>query len=80
MSQSSPVVVLASGRLNRAGDTISIELHQPPGSPDAVILRWPLKPTVCQPTPKAIAAITSALVALLATAQTALAQQREQGL
>jgi hypothetical protein len=72
--------VLASGRLNRGGDKISVELHQPAGSPDAVLLRWPLKPTVRQATPKAIADITSALVALLATAQTTLAQRRELGL
>jgi hypothetical protein len=77
VNQSSPGVVLASGQLNRSGDTLTIELHQPAGSPNAVIVRWPLKPTVCPPTPKALADIASTLVALLATAQTALAQRRE---
>ena len=41
MSQSSPAVLLASGRLNRSGDTISVELHQPAAHPAVILLRWP---------------------------------------
>jgi hypothetical protein len=79
VSQSSPIV-LASGRLNRTGDTLTVELHQPVGHPPTVLVVWPPRPTVCPPTPRAIADIASTVVALLATAQTTLTQRREPGL
>ena len=44
MSPSSPVV-LASGQLNRAGDTLTVELHQPANSPSFVMVVWPAKPS-----------------------------------
>jgi hypothetical protein len=56
VSPSSPVV-LASGQLNRAGDTLTVELHQPANSPSFVMVVWPAKPSVTQPTPKALAAL-----------------------
>jgi hypothetical protein len=72
VSPSSPVV-LASGQLNRAGDTLTVELHQPANSPSFVMVVWPAKPSVTQPTPKALAALASAMVRTLAEAQTELA-------
>ena len=72
----SQVTHLASGTLNRAGDTLSIELHQPADSPSFVMVVWPQKPTVTQPTPKALAALAAAMVRTLAEAQTELAKIR----
>ena len=75
MSQSSPIV-LASGALNRSGDRLSIELHQPVDSPGFVMVVWPVKPSVTAPTPKALAALAAAMVRTLAEAQTELAKVR----
>ena len=72
MSPSSPVV-LASGQLNRAGDTLTVELHQHANSPSFVLVVWPAKPSVTQPTPNALAALAAAMVRTLAEAQTELA-------
>jgi hypothetical protein len=72
VSQSSPTV-LASGALTRSGDTISIELHQPLDHPSFVMVVWPQKPSVTQPTPKALAALASAMVRCLGEAQAELA-------
>ena len=76
MSQSSPAVVLASGRLNRSGDTISVELHQPAGHPAVILLRWPEAPSVVEPNPKALAAVAASMVRILAEAQAKLTQIR----
>ena len=75
MSPSSPIV-LASGALNRSGDRLSIELHQPVDSPIFVMVVWPVKPSVTAPTPKALAALAAAMVRTLAEAQTELAKVR----
>ena len=72
MSPSSPIV-LASGRLNRAGDTLTVELVQPDSMPAAVRVVWPVKPSITAPTPKALAALAAAMVRTLAEAQTELA-------
>ena len=72
MSQSSPTV-LASGALNRAGDRLSIELHQPANSPSFVMVVWPTKPSITAATPKALAALAAAMVRTLAEAQAELA-------
>jgi hypothetical protein len=72
VSQSSPIV-LASGPITRSGDMITIELVQPDSMPAVVRIIWPVKPSVTQPTPKALAALASAMVRTLAEAQTELA-------
>jgi hypothetical protein len=72
VSQSSPVV-LASGVITRAGDTLTIELIQPDSMPAMVRIVWPTKPTVTPPTPKALAAVAAAMVRTLAEVQTELA-------
>jgi hypothetical protein len=61
VSQSSPVV-LASGVITRAGDTLTIELIQPDSMPAMVRIVWPTKPTVTPPTPKALAAVAAAML------------------
>ena len=78
MSPSLPIV-LASGALNRSGDQLSIELHRPADSPSFVMVVWPAKPSVTQPTPKALAALASAMVRTLAEAQTELAAKIRTG-
>ena len=40
MSQSSPIT-LATGRLTRSGDTLTVELHQLADTPPAVLIHWP---------------------------------------
>ena len=75
MSQSSPIV-LASGQLNRSGDTLIIELIQPHSMPAVVRIVWPPQPSITQPTPKALAALVAAMVRTLAEAQTELAKIR----
>ena len=66
------VTHLASGALNRSGDTLSIELHRPADSPSFVLVVWPVKPSVTPPTPKALAALASNLIRTLADSQTEL--------
>ena len=56
----SQVTHLASGALNRSGDKLSIELHQPANSPSFVMVVWPAKPSINAPTPKALAALAAA--------------------
>ena len=69
----SKITELASGAITRSGDQLSIELHQPETSPSFVMVVWPAKPSITQPTPKALAALASAMVRTLAEAQTELA-------
>ena len=69
----SKVTHLASGAITRSGDQLSIELHQPADSPSFVMVVWPQKPSITQPTPKALAALAAAMVRTLAEAQTQLA-------
>ena len=69
----SQVTHLASGALNRSGDTLTVELVQPDSMPAAVRIVWPAKPSVTAPTPKALAALAAAMVRCLAEAQTELA-------
>jgi hypothetical protein len=68
----SQITHLASGALNRSGDRLSIELHQPADSPSLVMVVWPQKPSITAATPKALAALAAlaaAMVRCLAEAQ-----------
>jgi hypothetical protein len=69
----SKVTHLASGAITRSGDQLSIELHQPETSPSFVMVVWPAKPSITQPTPKAPAAVAAAMVRCMAEARTELA-------
>jgi hypothetical protein len=69
----SQVTHLASGALTHSGDQLRIELHQPETSPSFVMVVWPAKPSVTAATPKALAALASAMVRTLAEAQAELA-------
>ena len=70
MSQSSPAVVLASGRLNRSGDTISIELISRDAMPAVVRIVWPAAATIT--TPARYLEVASTAMRLLAEASTTL--------
>ena len=72
----SKAIHLASGQLNRSGDVLTIELHRPLDSPSFVMVVWPAKPSITPPTPKALAALASAMVRIMAEAQTELAKIR----
>jgi hypothetical protein len=75
----SQITHLASGALNRSGDNLTVELHQPLDSPSFVMVVWPTKPSVTAATPKALAALASAMVRTLAEAQTKLAAKVRNG-
>jgi hypothetical protein len=75
VSQSSPTV-LATGALNRSGDSLTVELHQPLDSPSFVMVVWPAKPSITAPTLKALAALAAAMVRTMGEAQTELAKRR----
>ena len=72
MSQSSPAVVLASGRLNRSGDTLTVELIQPDSMPAVVRIVWPSAATIT--TPARYNEVASTAMRLLAEASTTLAR------
>ena len=72
MSTSSPIV-LASGATHLPATQLSIEPLQPADSPSFVMVVWPAKPSITQPTPRALAALAAAMVRTLAEAQTELA-------
>ncbi|HET9562551.1 MAG TPA: hypothetical protein VFP01_10625 [Propionibacteriaceae bacterium] len=76
----SKVTHLASGALNRSGDTLSVELHQPAAHPAVILLRWPVAPSVAEPNPKALAAVAASMVRILAEAQARLAKIRAEQL
>ena len=75
MSPSSRIT-LASGALTRSGDRLSIDLHQPADSPSFIMVVWPAKPSITQPTPKALAALAAPMVRIMAEAQSRLAAIR----
>ena len=64
---------LASGLIN-GHDRLTVELVEPPDRPAAVLLRWPIKPSVC--TPGAYANAAGACIQVLAAAVTELAAMR----
>ena len=73
MSPSSPVV-LASGQLNRSGDTLSVELIQPDSMPAVVRIVWPQQPTITPPAKLNETAAT--VMRILANAVTAYTQMQ----
>jgi hypothetical protein len=64
---------LAAGQITKP-DRLSVELHQPSDSPAVVLLRWPEASSVCEPNPRALAAVAASMVRVMAEAQARLAQ------
>jgi hypothetical protein len=77
MTTSSPIV-LAAGQITRA-DRLAVGLVKPPDMPAAVLIRWPLKPSVVEPNPQALASLAASLVRVLAEAQVRLAKINMKG-
>ena len=59
-------IELASGQVTKA-DRLTITLVQPPDTPEAILIIWPLKPTVVAPAK--FQATVSSIVKVLAAAQ-----------
>jgi hypothetical protein len=66
-----------SGRVTPS-DTIVVELHQPADSPLFGLVVWPAAPSVTSTDPRGLASVASAIVHVLAAAQTRLATIRKQ--
>jgi hypothetical protein len=69
MSQTTP---LASGPINQSGDQLSVELVEPGDAPPAVLIRWPVAPTIT--TSARYNEVASTAMKLLAEASTTLAR------
>ena len=78
MSQSSPITILASGRLTTSGDRLTIELIQPNETPATVVFKWPAAPSLA--TPREVDRVVAAAMSVLAQARVRLSQIRAQGL
>jgi hypothetical protein len=76
VSRSSPVE-LSSGSVTKA-DRLIISLVRPPNTPEAILIIWPLKPTVVEPAK--LQAAVAAIIKVLSTAQIEYAARRLQGL
>jgi len=75
MTTSSPIV-LAAGQITRA-DRLAVGLVKPPDMPAAVLIKWPLKPTVVAPAK--LLATVAAIVKVLAAVQIEYAARRLRG-
>jgi hypothetical protein len=71
----SKTTTLASSQIT-AVDSITVELVEADETPAVVIVRWPVKPTVCHP--RRYADVAAAAMKILATASTRYAQLRAQ--
>jgi hypothetical protein len=67
-----PTIPLASGAINKSGDTIEIVLVQPADNPNVIMIRWPDAPTITPPARYNEVACTA--MRLLAEASTMLAR------
>ena len=72
MTTSSPIV-LAAGQITRA-DRLAVGLVKPPDMLAAVLIKWPLKPTVVAPAK--LLATVAAIVKVLAAVQIEYAARR----
>jgi hypothetical protein len=68
---------LAVGDINQS-DRLSVELIHRPDTPDAILIKWPLRPTVTNPT--TLKATVAAIVRVLGAAQIEMAARRAAGL
>ena len=66
---------LAAGQITNH-DHLTVELVKSSDTPPAVLIRWPLQPSVIAPNPQALAAVAASMVRVMAEAQAQLAQIR----
>ena len=72
-------IELAASQITPSGDTLRVELIKPAGSPPAVRIIWPTRPSVTNTDPRGLASIAAALVRVLAEAQARLAKINTKG-
>jgi hypothetical protein len=70
-------LTLASGQITKS-DRLTIELVKASDTPAMVLLHWPAAASVCDPNPRALAAVAAAMVRVMAEAQATLAQVRRE--
>ncbi len=66
---------LATGQITNH-DHLTVELVKTSETPPAVLIHWPLQPSVIAPNTQALAAVAASMVRVMAEAQTQLAQIR----
>jgi hypothetical protein len=73
-------IELAAGRITPSGDMLRVELILPAGSPPAVLIIWPVAPSVTNADPRGLASIAASAVRIMAEAQARLAKMRSKRL
>jgi hypothetical protein len=68
---------LAVGEITQS-DQLVVELIQRPDTPDAILIKWPQRPTVTNP--RRLTATVAAIVRVLGAAQIEMAARRAAGL
>jgi hypothetical protein len=68
-------LTLASGRVTNS-DVVRVEYVKPDSNPPVILINWPPQPSVIEPNPKALAAIATSVVRIMAAAQARLARIR----
>jgi hypothetical protein len=68
--------LLAVGEISQS-DRLVVELIHRPDTPDAILIKWPLRPTVTNP--NKLTATVAAIVRVLGTAQIEMAARRAAG-
>jgi hypothetical protein len=68
-------LTLASGRVTNS-DVVRVEYVKPDSNPPVILINWPPQPSVIEPNPKALAAIATSVVRIMAEAQARLARIR----
>jgi hypothetical protein len=61
-------LTLASGRITNS-DVVRVEYVKPDSNPPVILINWPPQPSVIEPNPKALAAIATSVVRIMAEAQ-----------
>ena len=75
-------LTLASGRITNSdvvrvnSDVVRVEYVKPDSNPPVILINWPPQPSVIEPNPKALAAIATSVVRIMAEAQARLARIR----
>jgi hypothetical protein len=68
-------VSLAAGRVT-SSDVLRVEYVKPDTNPPRILINWPPQPSVVAADPKALAAIATSVVRIMAEGQTRLARIR----
>jgi hypothetical protein len=72
------IAQLAAGAITRR-EGVSVELHRPAGESAYILVLWPPRSSVLDPSPKAIAELGRAMVRVLSAAQAELIRLQHRG-